>query len=156
MTQAGAPRPDPADDEVIDDAVRERLGALLDLGADWMGRDLLGRVDPLSLLPALARTGWSVAGAPDQARRHPDRGAATAATKAGLGRAGPRPGRHPRVRAAAGPGQAIRRPDLERERRVLAGSGSSTPSGATALLRMVGESGTNAETKRKAGVRRCS
>ena len=82
MTQGGAARPEPADDDVIDVAVRERLGALLDLGADWMGRDLLGRVDPLSLLPALARTGRSVAAHPLQLAGTLSRGAATA-TKAG-------------------------------------------------------------------------
>ena len=53
--------------DVIDEAVREQLGVLLRDGAERMIMpDLLGRVDPIALLPALARTGWSLATRPDK------------------------------------------------------------------------------------------
>jgi polyhydroxyalkanoate synthase len=53
--------------DLIDEAVRAQLGALLRTGTERIGKpDLLGRLDPISLLPALARTGWSLATRPDK------------------------------------------------------------------------------------------
>ena len=148
MTQAGVPRAEPADDDAIDDAVRAQLGALLERGADWMGADLLGRLDPLSLLPALARTGWSVAGHPATLAGALTR-SANAATRAGSAAL---------VRALGGtPTYA---PQRARDKRFADPTWSENAAywllrelygeWSDGLLSLVWDSGTNAETKRKA------
>jgi len=53
--------------DVIDEAVREQLGAIWTSGAERLGKpDLLGRVDPIALLPALARTSLALVSRPDR------------------------------------------------------------------------------------------
>jgi polyhydroxyalkanoate synthase len=53
--------------DVIDEAVRERVSSFLTVrsGMD-AAPDLMGRLDPLSLLPALARTSFAAASRPDR------------------------------------------------------------------------------------------
>jgi polyhydroxyalkanoate synthase subunit PhaC len=74
--------------DVIDEAVRARLPAFLQVPSGMFADpDLMGRLDPLSLLPALARTGLSAAGRPDRVAAVVARGAAdmvTAATSAAV------------------------------------------------------------------------
>ena len=53
--------------DVIDEAVREQLGAIWATGTERLGKpDLLGKLDPISLLPALARTSLALAVRPDR------------------------------------------------------------------------------------------
>jgi len=52
---------------MVPEAFRERLSGLLALGESRLGSsNLMAQIDPMSLLPALARTGWSVAKRPDR------------------------------------------------------------------------------------------
>ncbi len=53
--------------DVVDEAVRRRLAEALQSSSELFAKpDLLGRLDPISLLPALARTAVSVASRPDR------------------------------------------------------------------------------------------
>ena len=67
MTAAASSEGDDSAWEVVDEAVRQRLWEVLQTSAENFAKpDLMGRLDPISLLPALARTALSVAGRPDR------------------------------------------------------------------------------------------
>ena len=67
MTAAVGSEGDDSAWEVVDEAVRQRLWEVLQTSTEnFANPDLMGRLDPISLLPALARTARSVAGRPDR------------------------------------------------------------------------------------------
>ena len=67
MTAAASNERDDSAWEVVDEAVRQRLWEVLQTSTEnFATPDLMGRIDPISLLPALARTAVSVAGRPDR------------------------------------------------------------------------------------------
>ena len=68
MSEATAPRPR-ADNswDTIDEAVREQLGMLLTAGTNLINSsELMGRLDPISLFPAVLRTSVAAASRPDK------------------------------------------------------------------------------------------
>jgi polyhydroxyalkanoate synthase len=67
MSKARVPLPDADDWETIDEAVRDHYGQVLTPDTNlFNGSDLMGRLDPLSVLSPLLRTGLSAAARPDR------------------------------------------------------------------------------------------
>ncbi len=68
MSETTGPQPGADHDwDSIDQAVREQLGLLLTAGTNLINSSkLMGRLDPISLLPAVLRTGVAVASRPDR------------------------------------------------------------------------------------------
>jgi hypothetical protein len=68
MTEADGPLDgDDSSWDIVDEAVRERVSSFLIVPSGMLaGSDLMGRLDPLSLLPALARTSLAAASRPDR------------------------------------------------------------------------------------------
>ena len=68
MSEATAASPGPDNDsDTIDEAVREQLSVLLTAGTNLLNNsDLIGRLDPISLFPAVLRTSLAAASRPDK------------------------------------------------------------------------------------------
>jgi polyhydroxyalkanoate synthase len=68
MSEATAPRSGAGNSwDTIDEAVRERLGLLLTAGTNLINSsELMGRLDPISLFPAVLRTSMAAASRPDK------------------------------------------------------------------------------------------
>jgi polyhydroxyalkanoate synthase subunit PhaC len=68
MSESTAASPGPDNDsDTIDEAVREQLSGLLTAGTNLLNNsDLMGRLDPISLFPAVLRTSLAAASRPDK------------------------------------------------------------------------------------------
>ena len=123
MTAAASSEGDDSAWEVVDEAVRQRLWEVLQTSAEnFVNPDLMGRIDPISLLPALARTALSVAGRPDRLIATMTR-ETTELIKASGSAVVRATRRIACVRPETPTRQAFRRPDVESERLVLVAAG---------------------------------